>query len=108
MKVFYIPKCVLGEFFYDPASHQGVAITEYGFMVIGMKEEYDPCIHPGCQELEVNESVFTQLKNSALMYESAQLGLHEALSHFPENKDRVLPNRRISLSEAGAVEGCGA
>lgn len=36
MKMFYLPETPFGEFFYDPESHQGVAISESGLVILGI------------------------------------------------------------------------
>ena len=103
MRVLYIPRTPFGEFFFDPESLQGVGLGDDGFLVVGMDKGYDPRTQPGYKELDVPDGTFGELKNSALMYESARGGLLRALCHFPSNPNRPMPGLMVGQSRVGAV-----
>mgnify|MGYP001600291402 CR=1 FL=1 len=93
MKVFYIPKTCLGEFFYDPASQRGVGISEGGILQVTMSQGYDPRIHRDYRECEVPEDIFdifSRLSDSASKYTAAKRDVTEALRHFPRPETHCL------------------
>ena len=66
MKIFYVPKAPVGEFFYDPESCKGVGVNGRGELVcIGMQKGYRPTDMPGCLEVEVDEALFRDLRGPA-------------------------------------------
>jgi len=92
MKVIYVPRTPLGEFFYDPASHEGIGITESGPVVVGMRPDYDHRIHRAYKEWEVDNHVFSQLKDAALRRPYSPSDLEKALGYFPRAETHNSPS----------------
>lgn len=68
MKIVYINVKPFGRFYFDIATHRGVAIDDHiGPVVIGMKEDYEPLpSDPGFRKYyEIGQGVFNNLLAAA-------------------------------------------
>ncbi|MBI2232579.1 MAG: hypothetical protein HYU56_01555 [Candidatus Aenigmarchaeota archaeon] len=83
MKMFYLQETPFGEFFYDPESHQGVAITEVGPMIMCMAQDYNPATFPKHKECEVPDDTFFDLVDAVSRYTSGERDIRGILSRFP-------------------------
>ena len=86
MKMFYVPKTPFGEFFYDPVSHWGVGISEDGPIIVGMDTDYDPRMHPGYKECDIDDGVFSSLTDAIGRYNAAYSEIGDILNQFPRVK----------------------
>ncbi len=68
MRIFYLPETPFGEFFYDPQSHQGVAISESGLVILSMASDFNPAMQPDYMDCEVADDVFPKFIDAVLRY----------------------------------------
>ncbi|MBI2667432.1 hypothetical protein HYX17_01530 [Candidatus Woesearchaeota archaeon] len=66
MRIVHIPETLFGKFYYDPISHQGVALSkDTGPVKIVMANSYDPYMHSDFDEYEIKEESFKKLLDAA-------------------------------------------
>jgi len=83
MRMFYLPETPFGEFFYDPESHQGVAISEDGPVILGMAQDYNPATFSDNKECDVAVGTFSDLVAAVSRYTSGERDIRDILSRFP-------------------------
>jgi hypothetical protein len=62
MKIVYMPRHLFGDFYIDPTSNKGVAMTDtIDPVIIGMSPDYDPYSEPNAVEYDISEAAFQEL-----------------------------------------------
>ena len=71
MEIVYIKGTPFGKFYYDPKTHNGIAVPDLiSPVILGMKEDYNPYDDPDAVRLDVKEEAFKKLHEAACKRDS--------------------------------------
>jgi len=61
-RIIYMYTGVLGKFYYDPETHEGVSITDdFDPVIVGMDESFDPYLDPKAKDFDVELPIYEML-----------------------------------------------